>query len=501
MPSSSPTDATSRSSQSTSASRRRARVLPEHGAQHRLSRARRRPRRPPRARRARTPASDQARTQRFNPLAVDTSAGFSFLAGPTRSRSHRRIASLRQLAALSAHRFANFAEAPVAALTRLCQRAIPGTIVSARFDPSDETCHMTDLRGAPMHRPQARHHLRVSTPGVSLDQELVELGRVVLARLPPPAWPTAGRRRPSHRLRCRRRPPYGAAATSLVALASRSFAFSGGGFAPRPSCAISRGGPRRRKAGSGTGLFDRNASSSARPRVASPERGAVQSHLVACSSASGAVDGPGSQVATLALQGAAEVLAGVTRATTTSAHRRVDAGGDSRRLPRRRGRRGLRRASAPSNHAPTQRRPFTVDRVRVQRRQALRLRAEALSSFQDAAVSAPGSRRRPALEPPIRRPAPDRNLRPRGPADAARRHIALASGELVRLFQRRNRRARLRQPGAADSAVEHGRVVGQAIPEVLLEGQILAEDQLSRPPPSFTASSTSTSMSSGLAST
>ncbi len=32
----------------------------------------------------------------------------------------------------------------------------------------------------------------------------------------------------------------------------------------------------------------------------------------------------------------------------------------------------------------------------------------------------------------------------------------------------------------ADWAVEHGRVVGQAVPEVLLEGQILTEDQLSR---------------------
>ena len=122
------------------------------------------------------------------------------------------------------------------------------------------------------------------------------------------------------------------------------------------------------------------------------KRGTVQSHLVACCvDVGGTVNGAGSPVATLALKDAAEVLAGVAR--TTDHVGRVGTSTLAAVLVGCHGAEGAEAFVARLRQAiarATQGRPFTVEIACAYSDVKLfDSAAEALSSSEDAAVSAP----------------------------------------------------------------------------------------------------------------
>ena len=220
------------------------------------------------------------------------------------------------LAALGERRFASFAEAADAALVGLSD-AVPGTVVLARFDPDGETCRVTDLRGAPIQGLERGVTLRVSTPGVWLDQQLLNAAGIrssLVAPLELHDGNVVG-------LVCAFDAATGAYADDhrvLVSVAARILAYEWEAVRAQAELRHLREDTRDRgKSDPETGLFDRDAFLEVLDREwRLAKRSTVQSYLVAARVVvGGTVNGTGSPAATLGLKDAAEVLAGVARTT------------------------------------------------------------------------------------------------------------------------------------------------------------------------------------------
>ena len=267
------------------------------------------------------------------------------------------------LAALGERRFASFAEAADAALAGLSD-AVPGTLVLARFDPDGEVCRVTDLRGAPIQGLERGVTLRVATPGVWIDQELLTSAGIRSSLVAPLELhdgnvvglvcafaPDAGAFMEGHRV--------------LVTLASRVLAYEWEAVRAQAELRHLRDEARDGgKTDADTGLFDRDAFLEVLDREWKlAKRSTVQSYLVVCRVVvGGAVNGNGSPVSTLGLKDAAEVLSGVAR--TTDHVGRVGQGTLAAVLVGCHGSEGAEAFVARLRHAvsrATQGRPFSVE--------------------------------------------------------------------------------------------------------------------------------------------
>jgi GGDEF domain-containing protein len=295
------------------------------------------------------------------------------------------------LAALGERRFAGFAEAADAALAGLAD-AVPGTVVLARFDPDGETCRVTDLRGAPIQGLEQGVTLRVSTPGIRLDKELLNAAGIRSSLVAPLELhdgsvvglvcafdPTPGAYMEDHRV--------------LVTVAGRILAYEWEVVRAQAELRHLREEARDRgNSDPETGLFDRDAFIDVLDREwRLSKRGTVQSYLVAARVVVGGTpNGTGSPIATLALKDAAEVLAGVAR--TTDHVGRVGAATLAAVLVGCHGPEGAEAFVERYRHAvarATQGRPFSVEIATAYRDiKQFESASEALAGSEDAASAA-----------------------------------------------------------------------------------------------------------------
>lgn len=220
------------------------------------------------------------------------------------------------LAALGERRFASFAEAADTALDGLAG-AVPGTLVLGRFDPDGEICRVTDLRGAPIQGLERGVSLRVSTPGVWIDPELLA-GAGIKSSIVSPLELHDGN---VVGLICAFEAGGGAYMDDhrvLLELASRILAYEWEAVRAQAELRSLREEARHTgKTDAETGLYDRDAFLEVLDREWKlAKRGTVQSFLVVCRIVvGGTTNGGGSPMATLGLKDVAEVLAGVARTT------------------------------------------------------------------------------------------------------------------------------------------------------------------------------------------
>ena len=306
------------------------------------------------------------------------------------------------LAALSARRFASFAEAADAALAGL-SAAVPGTVVLARFDPDGETCRVTDLRGAPIQGLERGVSLRVSSPGVWLDPELLTAAGIRSSLVSPLELHdgnVVGLVCAFDQNTC----AYLEDHRVLVNVASRILAYEWQAVRAQAELRHLREEARDGgKTDAETGLFDRDAFAEVLDREwRLAKRSTVQSYLVACRVVvAGTANGAGSPMATLGMKDAAEVLAGVAR--TTDHVGRVGTSTLAAVLVGCHGAEGAEAFVARLRHAvarATQGRPFSVEIGCSYRDIKLfDSAAEALANTEDASISAPTPAPAPAPAP------------------------------------------------------------------------------------------------------